>query len=70
MELADIECGPTYKCDYAGGQYFAIVIEKDATRVRVRLGDKVDEHGDRGDPTERLGTIGPVWVQPGALHEM
>ena len=50
-------------CDYNGGRYFAVVIEKNDVRVRVTLGDKVNEDGNSSrDPTEALGTLGPVWV--------
>jgi hypothetical protein len=70
MELSDIIIGRKYKCDYGDGQYFAIVKEKKGERVWVQLADKVRADGDPGDPIDRLGTVGLIWVAPESIHPM
>jgi hypothetical protein len=70
MDPSEIIIGQKYKCDYDGSQYFAIVKEKKNGRVKVQLTDKVGSDGDPGDPIDRLGTVGLVWVAPASIHPM
>jgi len=71
MELDDVVIHKKYICDYEGAGYFAIAVDKNSRRVCVSLGDKVDENGDPGDPTESLaGTLAPIWVPADRLREM
>jgi hypothetical protein len=70
MELDYIENDRKYRCDYKGAQYFATVVSKDHKGVWVTLGDIVNEHGDRGDPTEVLGTLGKIQVAAAQLHPL
>lgn len=70
MNISDIEVGAKYKCDYNGAKFFTVVIEKNSARVRVRLGDKIDEAGDAGSPVDRLGTLGPICVGPEQIDEI
>jgi hypothetical protein len=70
MDLSEIIVGQKYKCDYGDGQYFAFVKGKKGGRVQVQLTDKVGADGDAGDPIDRLGTLGLVWVTPASIHPM
>jgi hypothetical protein len=70
MDYSDIEIGQKYKCDYQGDQYFGSVREKKDGRIGVMLADRVGEDGDPGDPIDRLGTRGVVWVSPECIHRM
>jgi hypothetical protein len=70
MDLSEIIIGQKYQCDYRDGQYFAFVKEKKDGRVGVQLTDKVGGDGDPGDPIDRLGTVGLVWVAPESIHPM
>lgn len=70
MDLSDIIIGQKYKCDYGDGQHFGFVKEKKGGRVGVQLTDKVGADGDPGDPIDRLGTAGLVWVAPASIHPM
>jgi hypothetical protein len=70
MNFSEIIIGQKYKCDYGGDQYFALVEGKKDGRVGVKLTDKIDGSGDPGDPIDRLGTVGLVWVTPESIHPM
>jgi hypothetical protein len=70
MDLSEIIIGQKCKCDYGDGQYFAFVKEKKDGRVGVQLTDKVEGDGDPGDPIDRLGTVGLVWLAPENIHPM
>ena len=70
MDLSEIVIGDKYICDQPDGQYFAVVKKKSDQLVEVQFGDKVGPDGDPGDPIDRLGTAGLVWVKPTSIHPM
>ena len=70
MEFSEIVIDQKYKCDYQDSQHFGFVKEKKDGRIGVQLTDKVGKDGDPGDPIDRLGTAGMVWVAPENIHPM
>jgi hypothetical protein len=70
MDFSGILIGQKYKCDVGDEQHFGFVKEKRDGLVRVQLTDKVGSDGDPGDPIDRLGTMGLVWLAPEHIHPM
>jgi hypothetical protein len=70
MDFSEISIGQKCRCDYGDGQYFAFVRQKKNGRVGVQLTDREGRDSDPGDPIDRLGTKGLVWVSPESIHPM
>ena len=70
MKLTEIEVHQKYECDFEGKRYFAEILRKNETKVCVRLLDVVDKHGSPGDPIDRGGLFGELWLSPDHIHQM
>jgi hypothetical protein len=70
MDFAEIEIGKKYIYTHAGLRFVVRVVEKMNSTACVKLLDELTADGHASGFVDRMATIGEIWVEAEALHEM